>query len=135
MPYYIGEILEIPLTTIQDYSLFNILQDYSIEIWERQIELILEGYGLLSFNTHPDYLIESRARAIYCNLLTHLANIVPERNLWLTQPGEVNRWWRERSQMKLVGKNGRWEIEGPGKERARIAYASSDGQRLIYSFA
>ena len=30
MPYFIGKILELPLTTIQDYSLFHILGDYSI---------------------------------------------------------------------------------------------------------
>jgi hypothetical protein len=133
MPYYIGEILEIPLTTIQDYSLFNILQDYSIEIWKRQIELILEGYGLLSFNTHPDYLIDARARQTYSCLLSHLEKIVAERNVWLTQPREVNSWWRDRSRMRLVPDGVQWKIEGPGKERARIAYAGYDGQRIRYA--
>lgn len=130
LPYYIGEILEIPLTTIQDYSLFNILQDYSIEIWKRQIELILEGYGLLSFNAHPDYLIDGRARHTYSCLLSHLKQIIAERDVWLALPGEVNRWWRDRSRMRLVPDGHRWKIEGPGKERARIAYARCEGKRI-----
>jgi hypothetical protein len=50
-----------------------------------------------------------------------------------TLPSEINRWRREHSQMKLVQENGRWTIEGPGKKRARIAYASSDGQHLVYT--
>ena len=35
--------------------------------------------------------------------------------------------------MKIVERNGRLEIEGPGKERARIAYASMEGTRLSYT--
>jgi len=134
MPYFIGRILEIPLTTTQDYPLFHILQNYSIDLWKKQIGLIREGNGLISFNIHPDYVIESRAQATYTQLLDHLASLGREHNVWLTLPREVNRWWRERSQMRLVQQNGRWEIEGPGRERARIAYANSDGRRLIYSF-
>ena len=29
MPYFVGDILELPLTTAQDYTLFHILNDYS----------------------------------------------------------------------------------------------------------
>ena len=37
MPYFVGDILELPLTTIQDYSLFYILNDYSTTLWKEQI--------------------------------------------------------------------------------------------------
>jgi nucleoside-diphosphate-sugar epimerase len=41
MPYFLpGGMLELPLTTIQDYSLFHILQDYSLAVWKQQIQLI-----------------------------------------------------------------------------------------------
>jgi hypothetical protein len=133
MPYFIGKILEIPVTTTQDYSLFHILEDYSIDLWKHQISLILEGHGLASFIVHPDYVIEDRARATYSELLAYLSQLQSEQNVWTTLPGEVNRWWRERSQMKLVQYGGEWRIEGPGSERARIAYAVSDGQGLVYS--
>src|SRR6202030_3850149 len=58
MPYFIGKILEIPLTTTQDYSVFQILNDYSIHLWQKQLDLIRTRNGLISFVTHPDYLIE-----------------------------------------------------------------------------
>ena len=58
MPYFVGKILELPLTTIQDYSLFHILGDYSINLWKQQIDIIREKNGLASFITHPDYLTE-----------------------------------------------------------------------------
>ncbi len=65
MPYFIGNILELPLTTIQDYSLFHILDDYSTTLWKEQIRLIREHHGLISVIAHPDYLIgQPRARRL-----------------------------------------------------------------------
>jgi hypothetical protein len=37
--------------------------------------------------------------------------------------------------MKLVSRGSEWEIVGPGKERARLAYAVLDGGRLVYELA
>ena len=133
MPYFVGEILEIPLTACQDYTLFHILNDYSIGLWKKQTELILQKYGLLSFITHPDYLIESRARAVYESLLDYLSQISERRGIWRALPGEVDRWWRARSEMKLVEDGGGWRIEGPESERARLAYATLDGDQLVYT--
>jgi hypothetical protein len=135
MPYYIGSILEIPLTTTQDYMLFHLLGQYSIDLWRRQIELILEGNGLASFIIHPDYIIEKRARVTYTNLLDHVSRLRSERNVWIARPNEVNQWWRNRSQMKLIRKNSDWEIQGPGSQEARVAYATSDGTRVTYSLS
>lgn len=133
MPYFIGRILELPLTTCQDYSLFQILGDYSIDLWKQQARLILESNGLISFVIHPDYVVEPRALQTYSNLLEHLTRLRQEHQVWIALPNEINRWWRERSQMRLVQKEGRWEIEGPGRERARVAYASMDGQHITYA--
>ncbi|HEY4813418.1 MAG TPA: hypothetical protein VIH58_02005, partial [Chthoniobacterales bacterium] len=38
MPFFVGEILELPLTTTQDYSLFYILNDHSIDLWRTQLD-------------------------------------------------------------------------------------------------
>jgi hypothetical protein len=133
MPYFIGSILELPLTTVQDYSLFHILGDYSIELWKQQIEMIQKKSGLISFITHPDYLIEKRAQDVYRNLLAYLAQLRTERKLWLALPGSVDRWWRSRNAMSLVPTGDSWRIEGPDKHRARVAYASLQGDRVVYS--
>ena len=133
MPYFVGRILEIPLTTSQDYSIFHILNDYSIELWKKQIDLILRKNGLVSFITHPDYLIERRSRGVYESLLAYLREFVQRRGLWETVPGEVDRWWRARSEMKLVEDQRGWRIEGPESERACIAYATVEGERIVYT--
>lgn len=133
MPYFIGKILELPLTTIQDYSLFHILGDYSINLWKRQAELIMQRHGLISFITHPDYLIEKRAQKTYLDLLSYLSDLRKQQNLWVALPSEINTWWRSRQQMRLVPDGHKWRIEGPGSERARVAYATLDGDRIVYS--
>jgi hypothetical protein len=133
MPYFIGDIVELPLTTTQDYSLFHILQDFSNDVWKNQMESIMARHGLVSFIAHPDYLEVDRARQVYRTLLDHLSSLREAGRCWVALPGEVERWWRERSRMTLVRDGDRWRIEGPGKERARIAYAMLDGEGLAYS--
>jgi hypothetical protein len=135
MPYFVGEILEIPVTTTQDYTLFHVLNDYSIDLWKRQIDLIMAKHGLMSFIVHPDYVIKPRERAIYESLLAYLERLRAEKNIWTTTPGEINRWWRQRKALRLVeGPNG-WQIAGEGCERARIAYASEKDGGLMFSFS
>lgn len=132
-PYFIGRVLELPLTTIQDYSLFNILRDYSIELWKKQIELIMEKHGLISFIAHPDYLVDGKALSVYKALLAYLSQLRSERNVWIARPSEVSRWWRERAAMKLVLDEGMWRIEGVGRDCARIGFARIKGDQIEYS--
>ena len=133
LPFFIGKMLELPLTATQDYSLFHILNNYSIDLWERQIALITEKHGLASFIVHPDYVIERRARETYQALLDHLAQLRADGVLWMALPREVNQWWRERSQMKVVRDGSRWRIEGKGKERARLAFGTLVGDELAFT--
>jgi hypothetical protein len=131
-PYFIGKILELPLTTTQDYSLFHILNDYSINLWKEQIALILEKNGLISFIVHPDYNINQKARNVYSQLLRYISAMRSEGQTWIALPGEIAAWWRLRSEMKLVSVAGAWRIEGQGSERARLAYAVLNQGKLSY---
>ena len=133
MPYFIGRMLELPVTTTQDHSLWHILNDYSIDLWRRQMDLIREQNGLISFIVHPDYLLDTRAQAAYRCLLAALNQLRSENNVWIARPSEVNRWWRQRSAMKLVSRSGQWAIEGEGSHRARIAFAKIQGDDIVYS--
>lgn len=133
MPFFIGNILELPVTTTQDYTLFNIFNDYSIDLWKWQIDLIMEKHGLISLIVHPDYIMKPRELKVYHALLDHLSRLRQEKRVWITIPGEVNRWWRQRAAMRLVENGQGWQIEGMGKERACIAYASQEGGQLIFT--
>ena len=131
-PYFIDQVLELPLTTIQDYSLFHILGDYSIDLWKKQIEIIAGKHGLLSFIVHPDYIFAEKSLPVYRTLLAYLSRLRSERNIWIARPGDVNQWWRERHAMKLMFEDGLWRIEGRGSERARIGFACIEDNRIVY---
>jgi hypothetical protein len=131
-PYFIGEILELPLTTVQDYSLFHVMGDHSIELWKRQIEAIVRKHGLLSFIIHPDYIFAEKSLPVYKALLAYLSSLRSEKKMWIARPGDVNRWWRERNAMKLMFEDGTWRIDGSGRERARIGFAHIEDDRIVY---
>jgi hypothetical protein len=131
MPHFVGRVLELPLTTAEDYSLFHILGDYSIS-WKQQVDLILRKNGLISFLVHPDYIRSSREHEVYLELLRYLDSVRVNRELWFALPGDVNEWWRQRAAMELVWEESGWAIKGPGSERARIAYATIQEGDLVY---
>lgn len=131
MPYFVGDILELPVTTTQDYALFNYLNEYSIDLWKRQIELVMEQHGLASFIVHPDYITKPREWNVYKSLLAYLAQLRDEKKLWIPLSGEVDRWWRQRAKMTIVEDQHGVRIEGEGSERARLAYASENDGRLV----
>ena len=132
-PYFVGQVLELPLTTIQDYSLFHILGDYSTRLWSEQVSQITAENGLISFLVHPDYVIEDRARAVYRELLTELARKREAGWLWVAPPSEVNRWWRDRGEMKLEWTEDSWRVHGPSSNRARVAYAVLRDGECVYT--
>jgi len=132
LPYFIGNIIELPLTTAQDYFLFYILKDFSVELWKRQSEMIRRQHGLISFIVHPDYVIAERNRATFKALLDYLSQLRKGGTVWFALPGEVNRWWRMRSKMQVVRQGSVWKIKGPGSERARLAFASLQEGKLAY---
>jgi len=89
---------------------------------------------LLSFIIHPDYIIEKKSQDTYKSLLEFIAQMRSDGKIWVALPREVNNWWRQRRQMNLVSRNGAWSITGTGSERAKIAYAVVDGDKISYEF-
>jgi hypothetical protein len=133
MPYFIGKLLEIPLTTIQDYSLFHVLGDLSLRLWRTQVEAILARNGMASFIVHPDYIIDPETQAVYKSLLVMLSQLCRQNAIWMALPSEIDQWWRARSQMSIVEDNGSWRIVGEGAERAVLAFAREVDGRLVCS--
>jgi hypothetical protein len=135
MPYFVGDVLELPLTMTQDYAMFHILRDYSGHLWREQMECVRKRHGLINFNVHPDYVDDGPARNVYRRTLSCITEMRRTQQVWVASPGEVDRWWRQRSEMKLVEAGNEWRIDGPGSERACVAYASVDGGAVSYRLA
>ena len=73
MPYFFDNgILEIPVTTVQDYSLYNILHDYSIDLWQQQTKNH-HGKTWMHELHRPSRLCDASSRAGRLQRATHLS--------------------------------------------------------------
>jgi len=135
MPYFLpGGLTELPVTMTEDYTLFHILKDYSIALWKQQMDIVASRHGLMCFIIHPDYIISNRPQRVFQLLLEQIARRCSDDRVWAALPRDVDRWWKDRSQMQLISTPQGWEIEGPGSDHARVAYATIEDDRLVYEF-
>src|SRR6266478_5843411 len=84
--------------------------------------------------TTKPYLIEERARDIYTCLLARLSQLREQSKMWIPLPRQLNDWWRSRNEMRLIREENTWQIQGPDAHRARVAFASLEGDRVVYGF-
>ena len=135
MPFFIGDMLELPVTTVQDYTLFHVLNERSIELWKSQIDVVLKKSGLLSFIVHPDYVLKPDTLSVYKYLLRHLQGLRDKTSIWCALPSEINAWWRARNKMSIVKDGTDWRITGEGSERAVLAYAKNVDGKIVYELS
>ena len=48
--------VELPYTLVQDFNLFIVLEEKSIDVWKRKLAWIAERGGMALLDTHPDYM-------------------------------------------------------------------------------
>jgi glycosyltransferase involved in cell wall biosynthesis len=48
--------VELPYTLVQDFTLFVVLRNKTIDIWKKKLDWIVEQRGMALLNTHPDYM-------------------------------------------------------------------------------
>lgn len=48
--------VELPYTLAQDFTLFVLLKERTIEIWKKKLDWIVEQGGMVLLNTHADYM-------------------------------------------------------------------------------
>ena len=134
-PYFIGKLLELPVTTVQDYTLFHVLNERSLDLWKAQVTQILGKNGLVNFIVHPDYIIEKDTLSVYEGLLGYLQELRKKRQIWSALPTEIDSWWRARSKMSVVRKGNSWRIAGDDTGRAMLAFAKNVDGKLVYELA
>ena len=94
-PFFIGNVVELPYTLPQDYTLFTLLAQKSPVLWIEQANRIAEEHGLIHALSHPDrgYLAEPRNRNSYREFLLAFS----ERDeIWKPLPRDLAAWWRLR---------------------------------------
>ena len=92
-PFIVGHFIELPYTLVQDSTLVNVLGESTPQLWLDKVRYIEKYSGMALLNTHPDYLLQPRLKAIYKEFLVEMEH---KTNYWHALPRDVASWWRSR---------------------------------------
>jgi hypothetical protein len=126
-PYFIDDLVELPITMVQDHTMWEILRHSGIDLWVEKAEWISRRHGLVNVIVHPDYVLSSERLGLYHQFLGALAKL---EGGWHALPCEVARWWKARAEME-VAPDGEWVLGADGWD-ATVAWAHDDGERIEY---
>lgn len=117
IPYFNGEMVELPLTMPQDHNLFVILGHTDATAWLEKAEFLRGRCGMALIDTHPDYLVDAKISVAYRRLLERYAT---DETAWKPLPREVSAWWRRRAASSLERSRDGWIVNGPAASEARV---------------
>jgi glycosyltransferase involved in cell wall biosynthesis/peptidoglycan/xylan/chitin deacetylase (PgdA/CDA1 family) len=92
--------VELPYTLVQDFNLFVVLRERTIDIWKQKLDWVAAHGGMALLTTHPDYMsFEGKpARDEYpVAYYEQLLRYVREKyhgDFWMATPREVARYYR-----------------------------------------
>jgi peptidoglycan/xylan/chitin deacetylase (PgdA/CDA1 family) len=128
-PFFFGDVVELPITLVQDHTLFEILRDPTNEPWERKTEWLIANHGLVNLITHPDYLLSEERLARYEAFLVFLK--AHRDQGWFALPRDVARWWRAREALRRTAEGDGLVLARPDETAGPVAWARLDGDQLV----
>jgi hypothetical protein len=120
LPFFNGELVELPLTLRQDHTLFVILGEKDETAWVHKTDFLRACGGMAMIDTHPDYLCDERIFSAYARFLGRYAG---DATAWQALPREVSAWWRRRDASWLEYDGSAWQVMGPAELEARVTFA------------
>jgi hypothetical protein len=112
LPYFLGDLVELPITLPQDHTLFELLRERDISLWRRKATWLAEHGGLVTVLVHPDYALSEERLRHYDELLGFLRGLAGG---WHALPRDIARWWRSRAALEAAGAADSWAAERDGE--------------------
>lgn len=92
--------VELPYTLPQDFTLFIIMKEKSIDIWKQKLDWIAKNGGMALLVSHPDYMnfngtklnYEEYPAEYYEEFLTYIKSKYGEQ-FWHVLPKDIARFW------------------------------------------
>jgi peptidoglycan/xylan/chitin deacetylase (PgdA/CDA1 family) len=115
--------VELPYTLPQDFTLFVLMKEKTIDIWKKKLDWIAEKGGMALVITHPDYMNARPGRLskeeypmhYYAELLKYVKTKY-EGQYWHVLPKEMASFWRENMSER--------QSEHPSEEETLRYYAA-----------
>ena len=128
-PFMFGDVVELPVTLLQDHTLWDVLRRGSCELWLRKSDWLLANQGLVNINTHPDYFTTPERFAMYEEFLAYMA---ARRDCWQALPREVAAWWKAREAMSCEQHDDAVRVSADPDGQATVWWAHALGNRIEY---
>ena len=130
LPFLFGEVVELPITLVQDHTLFEILRARTIDPWVSKSRWIVRNNGLINLIVPPDYMDRPERLDAYEEFLIFLKQ---EPGGGHALPREVARWWKRRCGLRCeYDEAGSARIVGPAPDGAVVAWAFVENGELRY---
>jgi hypothetical protein len=121
LPFFIDDLVELPLTLPQDHTLFEILGMSDGATWHAKVDTLRARGAMVLVIAHPDYVHCPGMQQAWEDLLDQL---VADPDAWHALPHEVAAWWRRRARSTPQLQAGRWVVQGPAAAEATVAWSS-----------
>jgi hypothetical protein len=121
LPFFIDDLVELPLTLPQDHTLFEILGMTDGSVWRSKVDALRSRGGMVLMIAHPDYVACPGMLQAWEELLDQLR---ADPLAWHALPREVAAWWRRRAQSAPELVDGSWVVRGPAAGEAVVAWSS-----------
>ena len=119
-PFFIDDLVELPITLPMDHTLFEILGHEDGALWLDKVRHLRQRGGLVLALAHPDYAHGPALRA--WEELVEAVAATPGG--WHALPREAAAWWRDRRATELVWDGREWVPSGPAAAQCRIEVVS-----------
>jgi peptidoglycan/xylan/chitin deacetylase (PgdA/CDA1 family) len=121
LPFFFGDVVELPITLVQDHTMWEILRRDDIALWTEKANWVAGSHGLVNVIVHPDYLDTPERMAAYEALLAHLRALPGS---WHALPREVAGWWRARRDL---------DVEAAARDpQARVWQVRAEGDGVAF---
>jgi peptidoglycan/xylan/chitin deacetylase (PgdA/CDA1 family) len=107
--------IELPYTLPQDFTLFVILKEKSIDVWKRKIDWIADQGGMVLLNTHPDYMNFTNTKpgrekypSLFYREMLEFMRTSHKGEYWPALPKDVARFWAG----NYINRTGKHESSG-----------------------
>jgi hypothetical protein len=127
LPYMLGDVVELPITLVQDHTLFDLLGHRDGNVWLEKARFLRHCGGLALLLTHPDYIGNKALPESYRQILEEFAD---DATAWKALPRDVSDWWRRRSKSHLQETGGEWCVVGPAEGDARVEFMAPQALRV-----
>jgi peptidoglycan/xylan/chitin deacetylase (PgdA/CDA1 family) len=129
LPYFLGDMVELPITLVQDHTLFEILHEQDITLWRDKARWVARHGGLVTVLVHPDYLLTDERLRRYDELLSFLAAL---EGGWHVLPRDVAAWWRRRAELDAaLGRGEELDEARLAAAGASVTWARERGGEIV----